>query len=157
MRLETWMMSCAEAMGWGFWNLKKNSVLRFGLGRSKSIFGARRGQTSSLRWGATVVGSDGKVSPERNCVSLSSCWKTLNSKKLIKVLYLNQFRVFQIPVYEHLWTFSVSVWICLFHEFVSWSYIFGRGYATKAPFSIATTLRCRGRRYSFLWNALLYL
>ena len=27
-------------------------------------------------------------------------------------------------VYEHLWTFSVSVWICLFHEFVSWSYIF---------------------------------
>ena len=27
----------------------------------------------------------------------------------------------------------------------------------KAPFSIATTPRCRGGRYSFLWIALLYL
>ena len=35
-------------------------------------------------------------------------------------------------VFEHLWTFSVSVWICLFHVIVSWSYIFGRGYATGA-------------------------
>ena len=26
----------------------------------------------------------------------------------------------------------------------------------KAPFSIATTLRCRGGHYSFLWIALLY-
>ena len=26
----------------------------------------------------------------------------------------------------------------------------------KAPFSIATTLRCRGGRYSFPWNAPLY-
>ena len=36
--------------------------------------------------------------------------------------------------YEHLWTFSVSVWICLFHVFGSWSYIFGRGYVTLRPF-----------------------
>ena len=39
-------------------------------------------------------------------------------------------------VYEHLWTFSVSVWICLFHVFVSWSYIFGHGYATSLSLSL---------------------
>ena len=34
--------------GWGFWDLKNNSELRFGLRRGKLIFGARRGETS---WG----------------------------------------------------------------------------------------------------------
>ena len=38
--------------GLRIFGFEKNSELRFGLGRSESIFGARRGQTSSLRRGA---------------------------------------------------------------------------------------------------------
>ena len=88
--------------------------LRFGLGRRKTIFGARRGQTSSLRRGCSMWwGSHGKFSVERNCVSLSLSLslslsphveKPLNSKRWIKVTYLNQFPVFQIPIC--LWTLS---------------------------------------------------
>ena len=51
--------------------LGKKKELRFGFGRRKSIFGVRRGQTSSLRQRQHVVGSDGKVSIERNCVCVS--------------------------------------------------------------------------------------
>ena len=58
----------------------------------------------------------------RNCISLLTS-KNLKLKKGKKVSCLNQFRMFSDSyVYEHLWTFSVSVWICLFHIFISWSY-----------------------------------
>ena len=84
--------------------------LRFGLGRSKSIFGARRGQTSSLRRGAHVVDSDGKVRIERNCVCLSLLMlKNLKLKKVNKSF---------VP--EPISCFSDS--LCLFHVYVSWLY-----------------------------------
>ena len=88
---------------------ENNSELRFGLGRCKSISGACRGQTSSLQWGPHVVGSDGKVINERNCVSLSSCRKNLKLKKVIKSFVLE-------PIA------SVFGFLCLFHIFISWSY-----------------------------------
>ena len=77
---------------WGF--EKKSSSWYLGLGPRKSIFGARWGQTSSLRWcvcGAGVlhvVGFRWKISIEGNCLSLSlalsSCRKTCKPKKVNK-------------------------------------------------------------------------
>ena len=97
---------------------KKPSELRFGLGRSKSIFGTHRGQTSSLRQRQHVVGSDGKVSIERNCVSLSLLMsKNLKLKKVIKSF---------IP--EPISCISGSpMYISRIHILV---YIFGREYIT---------------------------
>ena len=80
----TWMTSCPEAMGWGFWNLKKNSELWFGLGRSKLIFGARRGQTSSLRRGSARGRVRCKSQHRKKlCLSLLIS-KNLKLKKVIK-------------------------------------------------------------------------
>ena len=53
----------------------------------------------------------------RNCVSLSSCRKTLNSKRYIKVSYLNQFRVFS-DSYVHMLLNIMKV-LCMW---ISWSY-----------------------------------
>ena len=84
MRPGTLMTSCPEAMGWGFWNLKKNGELRLGLGRSKLIFGARRGQTSSLRRGASRGGVRWKSQQRKKlCLSLLMS-KNLKLKKVIK-------------------------------------------------------------------------
>ena len=57
------------------------------------------------------------VSIERLCVSLSlHVEKPLNSKRWIKVSYLNQFRVFGF-----LYMFMNILWtLCLFHISVSW-------------------------------------
>ena len=54
---------------------EKNSELRFGLGRSELIFGARRGQTSSLRQGAARGGVR---------------WKSQNRKKLCLSLLMSK-------------------------------------------------------------------
>ena len=50
--------------------------------------------------------------------------KNLKLKKVIKSFVPEPIsRVFGFQyVYEHLWTFSVSVWICLFHVLLFWSY-----------------------------------
>ena len=66
--------------------------------------------------GRTWWESDGKVSIERNCVSLLMS-KNLKLQKVIKVSYLNQFRVFRDS-------------LRLFHIFISWLYIFRPGYVT---------------------------
>ena len=64
----------------------------------------------------------------RNCVSLSSWRKNLKLKKVIKsfvpelISWFFGFLYAYNCVYEHLWTFSLSVWICIFHVFISWSY-----------------------------------
>ena len=136
----TWMTSCPEAMGWGFGNLKKkNSSLRFDARGRKLIFGARRGQTCSLRRGAACGGVRWKSQHSKKlCLSLLMS-KNFKLKKIIKSFIPEpKKRVVSIScfsdsyVYEHLWTFSVTVWICQFHGFVSWSYIFGREYITHA-------------------------
>ena len=69
----------APHVGWVSWGL------RFDARRRKAIFGARRGKTSCLRRGRTWWRSDGKVSIERNCVSLSSCRKTFKLEKVNKI------------------------------------------------------------------------
>ena len=94
---------------------EKNSELRFDLGRSKSIFGARRSQTNSLRRGPHVVGSDGKVSIERNCFSLS-----LFMSKNLKLKKVNK-------------SFVPEPISCFPYVYFTYSYlgrIFGRGYVT---------------------------
>ena len=97
--------------------------LRFGLGRRKSIFGARQGLTNSLQRGPHVVGFRWKSQHRKKlCLSLSSCRKILNSKKKFhkKVSYLNQKRVvkcfecFRIPI-------CIMNILCLFNTFISWS------------------------------------
>ena len=113
-----WMTSCQEAMGWGFGDLKKtvslDSTLEEG---SRFLILARpdQGPTGypSVGWVSELRADDvWTVSIVRNCVSFSSCRKTLNSKRWIKVSYPNQkrvvtvFRVFRIPIRVWtLWTF----------------------------------------------------
>ena len=75
-------------MNRGMWMTSCPEVLRI-LGFKKKDEGNWFLELTEARpvvWGGVshVVELDGKVSIERNCVSLSSCWKTLNSKKVIK-------------------------------------------------------------------------
>ena len=99
MWLGTWLTSFPEAMGWEFWNLKKTSELRFGRGRSKSIFGARRGQTSSLRWGAARGRLRWKSQGRKKlCLSLLVS-KNLKLKTVIKSFIPEPISsVFRIPM-----------------------------------------------------------
>ena len=71
MGLGMWMMSSRKrwAEDFGIW--KKGVSWDLDLDEASWFFGARLGQTSCLRQGAARGGSDGKVSIERNCVSLS--------------------------------------------------------------------------------------
>ena len=99
---------CHAQKHWGFWNLKKkNSELRFGLGWRKSIFGACWGQTSNLREEPHVVGADGKVSIERNCLSLLMS-KNLKLKKVNK-------RISWSYIFLHMciWNIHISGYVTL--------------------------------------------
>ena len=134
----TWMTSCPEAMGWGFWNLKKSIGWDSTLEEGSCFSGARRGQTSSFRRGAARGGVRWK-SQQRKKLCLSHLMsKNLKLKKVNKS-FVPEPKKESVSVscfsdsyfYEHLWTFSVSVWICQFHLFVSWSYIFRLIYITK--------------------------
>ena len=84
----TWMTSGPEAMGWGFWDLKKSSELRFKSRGRKSIFQSspRRDQLGSTKWAAR--GGVRWKSQHRKkfvCVSLSLLMsKNLKLKKVIK-------------------------------------------------------------------------
>ena len=102
--------------GWGFYGFeKRKQQFRFGFGWKKSIFGARRGQTSSLRRGCrTCWGSDGKVSREINCVSHVEKSHVV----FFGLLY----------IYKH---FMNITSISRIHILVVFLNIFGRGYATK--------------------------
>ena len=113
-----------------------------------------------------VVGSNVKVNIERNCLSLLMS-KNLKHKKEIKnVVPEPKKRVVSVSiffsdsyVYEYLWTFSVSVWICLFHVFVSWSYIFEREYITLSSlrFRGVISLRAISISQTELFNPFLYM
>ena len=121
--------------GLRIWEFEKKTELRFDARGRKLIFGARRSQTSSLRRGAARGGLRWKSQHSKKlCLSLLMS-KNLKLKKVNKSFVLEpKMRVVSVScfsdsyVYEHLWTFSVSV--CLFHVFVSWSYSFGREYIT---------------------------
>ena len=115
----TWMMSCPEAMGWWFWNLKKKTIeLRFGLGRSKLIFGACRGETSSLRRGAARGGVRWKSQRRKKlCVSLFMS-KNLKLKKVLK-------RELCFVFFGFLW---ICVWTFVYpYEYVYYTYLY-QGY-----------------------------
>ena len=102
---------------------KQHSELRFDARGRKSIFGARRGQTSSLRRGAARDGLRWKSQDRKKFWLCLLMWKNLKLEKVIKRFIPEPISYFSDSyVYEHLWTFSVSVWMCLFHVFVSWSY-----------------------------------
>ncbi len=93
----------------------------FRLGRKKSIFGARRGQTSSLQRGPHVVEVRWKSQHRKKlCVSLS----LLRSKNLILKKVIKSF--VSEPILS---VFRDS--LCIFHVFVFLN-IFGRGYVTLA-------------------------
>ena len=126
---------------WGFWNLKKKKIswdlnsepeswdssLEKG---SRFLVSARRDQLGSTKCAARDGVRWKSQHRKKLCVCLSLLMsKNLKLKKVIKSFVPEPISsVFGfLYVYEHLWTFSVSVWICLFHVFISWSYIFGRG------------------------------
>ena len=102
-----------------FGDLKKNSKLRFKARGIKSTFRGRWGETSWGLWNVPrVVESDGKVSIERNFVSLSSCWETFKLKKVDK-----RFVPEPISYFLDSYMFMNILWtLCLFHVFISWSY-----------------------------------
>ena len=97
----TWMTSCPEAMGWGFWNLKKAGSWDLGLDEASRF--SELVEASPVVCGGVphVVGSDGKVSIERNCVCLSLSLlvsKNLTLKKVIKKFRTwTNFMYFGIP------------------------------------------------------------
>ena len=71
--------ACAEDLG----DLRKVSELSFCARRRRLTFEARRDQTSSLRQGAPRGGGGGgqmEKSTQKDCVSLSICQITFNSK-----------------------------------------------------------------------------
>ena len=120
-----------------FWDLKKDSELRFGLGRRKSIFGAPRSQTSSLQRGAVRGGVRWKSQHRKKlCLSLLML-KNLKLKKVIKSFIpepkkrVVRILCFRIPMF-----YEDSMNICLFHVFVFWSYIFGREYITVGSWCV---------------------
>ena len=85
MRLEMWMMSCPEAMGWGFWVIfeKKKTISwdsnsgsgspeswESTLGEAGWFLDLGEASLVGLRDAPRVVGSDGTVK-SKNCVCLS--------------------------------------------------------------------------------------
>ena len=79
-----WMTSCPETIGWGFWNLKRTVSWDSTLKEGSWFSGSHRGQTSSLRRGATRGGVRWKSHHRKKlCLSLLMS-KNLKLKKVIK-------------------------------------------------------------------------
>ena len=76
----TWMTSCPEAI----LEFEKSSLLRFNARGRESIFGARRGQTSSLRRGAARGGVKWKSQHRKKLCLFLFMSKNLKLKKVIK-------------------------------------------------------------------------
>ena len=109
------MTSCPEAIGSGFGNLKKNSELRFGLGRSKSIFGARRGQIISFWRGAACGGVRWKCQHRKKlCLSLLMS-KNIKLKKVNKSFVLEPIPCFS----DSYMRMNIMNFLCMW---ISWSY-----------------------------------
>ena len=94
------------------WDLRKSSDLSSCLGGRSLTFGARRGQTSSLRRGPHVVGGRWK-SQHRKIVPLFPHVEKPLTKRWIKVSYLNQFRefcIFGIPIF-YIYEYKHSMYV----------------------------------------------
>ena len=131
MRLGKWMTSCPEAWAedFGIWEKAVSWVpaaeresRHSELGEAKRICALR---APRVGW---VENWRCKSSLHRKSVSLSPhLEKPLNSKRWIKVSYLNQFRVFGF-----LYMFMNILWaLCLFHISVSWLSSFGNFPSSK--------------------------
>ena len=123
-----WVTSRTGSVGWGFGDLRKavwwvraseRENQDSNLGETRRICALR---APRVGW---VESWRCKSSQHRKIVSLPpQVEKPLNSKRWIKVSYLNQFREFR--VFGFLYMLMNILWtLCLFHVFVSWSYIFG--------------------------------
>ena len=112
-----WVTSSTVCVGWDW---RKSSELSSCLRTRVEIQSWAR-PDEFVRYGRRVLvglgANDVKaVSIERLCLSLLMSKKPLNSKRWIKVLYLNQFCVFGF-----LYVFMNILWtLCLFHISVSW-------------------------------------
>ena len=142
------MTSCLEAMGWGFWDLKKkNSELRFDARGRKLIFGARRGQTCSLRWGAARGGVRWKSQHRKKlCLSLLMS-KNLKLKKVNKSFVPEPISCFS-DSYICVWT----LWTFYACEYLG--RIFGRVNVTISR-KKALPWKCRTQYAQILINCLL--
>ena len=106
------MTSCTGSVRGGFGGFEKSQLVEFSLRRRRRLtFGAPRYQTSSLRRGAVRGGEQMEKSASKDCLSLSLCRITFNSKVLksfVPELRSRKcFLWFGIPmlsIYE-LWTF----------------------------------------------------
>ena len=103
----TWMTSCPEATRWGFWDLKKAVSWYSSLEEGRRFLVSPRGdQLGSTESAARLL--------KKLCLSLLMS-KNLKLKKVIKSFVPEPISCFSDSyVYEHLWTFSVSVWICIY-------------------------------------------
>ena len=96
------MMSCPEAMGWGFWNLKKIVSWDLGLDEASQLSEPAEARPVVCGGVPHVVGSDGKVSIERNCGLSLLMSKNLKLKKVNKSF---------VP--EPISCFFGFLWICV--------------------------------------------
>ena len=115
----TWMTSCPEAEDYGIWKktvswdlnserVSWDSSLEEG---SRFLVSPRRDQLGSTKHAARLL--------KKLHLSLLMS-KNLKLKKVIKSFVPEPFSCFSdFYVYEHLWTFSVSVWIGLFGPILS--------------------------------------
>ena len=120
----TRMTSCPEAMGWGFWTLKKNRSWDLDLDEE-----SRFSELADAR--PVVCGGVPHVDRNKLCLSLLMS-KNLKLKKVNKSFVPepkeSRQSVSRIPMHNKRFRmFYISVCIFTFHIFISWS---GREYAT---------------------------
>ena len=112
------MTSCPEELR--IWGFEKKQRVEIRAQRKVVDFWSRLGETCwDLRNVPHVVGSDGKISIERNCVSLFSCRKTFKLKKVNKSFVPEPIS----SVFEFLYVYEQSMNICTFHVFVDYGYV----------------------------------
>ena len=124
-----WRKWCLAQKRWGFWKLEKKKTVSWDLNSERNSW------DSSLKEGSRFL-----VSPKRDPFG-----STKSAARLLKKLCLSLFMSINLKlkkvnksfVPEPILCFSDSYMfinimkiLCLFHEFVSWSYIFGCRYIT---------------------------
>ena len=121
------MTSCPEAMGWGFWNLKKNRI-EIWAWTKQADFRSSPKPDQSFAPGAARDGLRWKSRHRKKfCLPLLML-KNLKLKKVVKS-FVPEPKKKSCKCFIFFW-FPMFMNICEH----SWSYIFGRGYATLSLF-----------------------
>ena len=126
-----WMISCPEAMGWGFWVIFEKKAVSWDsdLGQTTWVYGMCRAFVGSVSWdpklkaswdlkldeaspvGSTRCAAHGGVrwnsQHSKNCVSLPSCWKPKSqegNKSFVPELLrvVSVLSVFRIPMHMNI-------------------------------------------------------